>query len=153
MKAKMAVTVVLLVFVGVSVAFLVAKEAGWIGSAVAEAAPTGPQTVVYYFHTSKRCDKCRTIEAYTRGVIEADFADRLANGRMVWRMVNLDEPVNKHFEEEFELAFGTVVLAETAGGKVERFWKLDEVWKLTEDEESFTAFVRGEIRAFVEGDE
>ena len=153
MKIKTITTIVLLAFVGVSVAFLVAKEAGWIGSQEAEAATVGPQTVVYYFHTNKRCDKCKTIEAYTKGVLDADFADRLANGRMVWRMVNLDEPANKHFEEEFELKFGTVVLAEKVNSDVQAFWRLDEVWKLTEDKPAFEAFVREEIRAFIKENE
>ena len=154
MKIKTALTVLLLIFVGASVAYLVAKEAGWVESQAAEATgAVGPQTIVYYFHTNKRCEKCKTIEAYTKGVIEADYADQLADGRMAWRMVNLDEPANKHFEKEFDLKFGTVVLAGTVDGTVEEFWKLDKVWKLTEDKAAFEAFVRDEIRAFLEGDE
>ncbi len=164
MNAKMAVTIVLLVFVGVSAAFLVAKEAGWTGAPAA--APTSPapaaegvassdepQTIVYYFHTNKRCTKCKNIEAYTKGVIEGDFGQLLADGEMAWKLVNLDEPVNRHFEETFALSFGTVVVAETAGGEVVRFWKLDEVWDLTDDREAFETFIRDEVGAFLEAGE
>jgi len=158
MKAKMAATIVLLMFVGVSAAFLVAKEMGWTGAPVpapaAEevAAPDEPQTIIYYFHTNKRCRKCTTIEAYTEGVIETEFSDELADGRMAWRLVNLDEPANQHFQERFELSFGTVVLAETVAGEVKRFWKLDRVWKLTDDKAAFETFVRGEVEAFLSGE-
>ena len=108
MKAKTIVTGALLAFVAVSVVFMIAKDRPSRDSSVAtteehsaEIAATDRTLIVYYFHGNKRCNTCRTIEAYTEEAIKTGFPDELRSGRLVWIPVNVDVPENGHFVEDF----------------------------------------------------
>ena len=57
---------------------------------------------------------------YSEEAIRGGFADELASGRLAWRVVNIDEPENKHFVQDFELVTKSLVLVEYQDGKVTR---------------------------------
>jgi hypothetical protein len=116
------------------------------------ASPSGDAKVIaYYFHGNFRCRTCRTIEAYSEEAITKGFTDALASGRLAWRVVNVDEPENKHFVEDFELVTKSLVLVEYRDGKVIRHENLREVWKLVSDKEAFLNYVRASTREFLRG--
>jgi hypothetical protein len=116
-----------------------------------ESAPaTGEDGVVaFYFHGNVRCATCRKIEAYADESIHSGFADALEAGSLIWSVVNVDEPENKHFIEDFQLVTRSVVLAEYQDGEVLRWKKLDKVWQLVRDKEGFTSYVQSETREFL----
>jgi hypothetical protein len=109
------------------------------------------KVIAYYFHGDFRCGTCRTIEAYSEEAITKGFADELASGRLAWRVVNVDEPENKHFVEDFALVTKSLVLADYRDGKVIRHENLQEVWKLVRDKEAFIDYVRASTREFLRG--
>jgi hypothetical protein len=109
-----------------------------------------PQIIAYYFHTNTRCSTCRTIEAYSEEAITAGFAMELAAGTLEWRVVNMEEPENKHFVQDFQLVTKSVVLVEERSGKVLRFETLEKVWLLTRDRDAFLDYIRGATRRFLE---
>jgi len=116
-----------------------------------------PQTldvgvVAYYFHGNLRCRTCRTIEAYSEEAIRTEFADDLASGRLAWRVVNVEEPENKHFAKDFELVTKSLVLAEYEDGEVTRWENLNRVWQLVRDKERFLEYVRRSTREFLRED-
>ena len=98
-----------------------------------------------------RCSTCRTIEAYSEEAIAKGFASEIASGRLAWRAVNIDEPENKHFVEDFALASKSLVLAEYRDGKVTRHENLQQVWQLVRDKEAFLDYVRAATRVFLRG--
>ncbi len=63
-------------------------------------------------------------------------------------MVNIDEPENKHFVEDFELVTKSLVLAEYQDGEVIRWENLKQVWQLVRDKERFLDYVRDSTRSF-----
>jgi hypothetical protein len=65
---------------------------------------------VYYFHGHTRCDTCLDIEAKTVAAIENNFADAVESGRMQFEIVNFDQPEHAHFRDDYDLAYGTVVV-------------------------------------------
>jgi len=165
-------TLLLLVFVGLSVAYLVAKEASQAeptddpqnettGSPATQPTATGPsqaptsqaavsrQIVATYFRANARCPSCVKIEAYTTEAVEQGFADALTQGRLVWRVVNVDEPGNKHYVRDYELYTKSVVLAEFRDGKQVRWKNLKKVWELLHSKDAFVKYVDGEVRAFL----
>ena len=162
MKAKTVITVVLLGFVVASVVYLVVKETR--GRPVLSATQEDPQAanetgelpaarkvVVYYFHGNVRCMTCRTIEAYTREAVEAGFAEALKDGRLEWRIVNVDEGVNEHFVRDFELVTRSVVLERLTGGRRTDWKNLPRIWELARgDKEAFLKYVRDETRLYLE---
>ena len=119
--------------------------------------PMAPQTldaevVAYYFHGNLRCKTCRTIEAYSEEAIQSEFADELASGRLAWRVVNVEEPENKHFVKDFELVSRSLVLTEYEDGEVIRWQNLKQVWQLVRDKEKFLDYVHTSTREFLQED-
>ena len=109
------------------------------------------KVIAYYFHGTLRCSTCRTIEAYSEEAITKEFTNEIASGRLAWRVVNVDEPENKHFVEDFALASKSLVLAEYRDGKVTRHENLQQIWQLVRDKEAFLAYVRAATSDFLRG--
>jgi hypothetical protein len=167
MKPKTLVTAALLLFVATSVVALIVKETGakpapTNGPAMppgqtSENAPASPQqaeagrVVVYYFHGNVRCTTCRTIEAYAKEAVDASFAEALQDGRLEWRVVNVEDAGNGHFVEDFQLSTRSIVLERIADGERKEWKNLDRVWELVRGEkEVFLKYIRDETTAFVE---
>lgn len=137
----MAVTVTLIVASGVTLSRVSAEEspAGAISDGV----------VAFYFHGNTRCATCRKIEAYADDAIHQGFAEALDSSALTWRVVNIEEPDNKHFVEDFQLVTRSVVLAEYRDGNLVRWENLDKVWQLVRDKDGFTTYVQSETREFL----
>ncbi|MFA5975155.1 MAG: nitrophenyl compound nitroreductase subunit ArsF family protein [Elusimicrobiota bacterium] len=112
---------------------------------------TGTSKVVaYYFHSARRCPTCRKIEAYSAEALKKEFAKELASGSLEWRVVNIDEPANRHFIKDFGLYASSLVLVSQAKDKPH--WKnLDQVWSLVKTPEAFARYVEDEVRQFQKG--
>jgi thiol-disulfide isomerase/thioredoxin len=109
---------------------------------------SGNETVVYYFYTTQRCPSCLKIEKYTRAALESEFAQELKDGIIVWKMVNVDEPENAHFMDDFKLFTKSVVLVQTSGDNVGRWKNLPKIWQLLNDQSEFTRYITDEVTAF-----
>lgn len=105
--------------------------------------------VAYYFHTTQRCVSCRKIEAYTHEALERAFAAELADGRLLWRTVNIDLDENRHFIEEYKLYTKAVVLVEERDGKEVRWTNLSKVWQLLDKKDAFLWYIQGEARTYL----
>ena len=174
MKAKRIVTIVLLVFVGVSVACLVVQEsssmsavqgqsgqtevAGPVSGAPGDMKPTlnepnqqaGHKLIAYYFHRTQRCRTCLTIEAYAKETLKSAFPAAIKTGELEFRTVDLDEPANEHFVADYELAASSLVLVAFQDGKQTEWRNLQRVWELVGDELKFKAYVESEAMPFLE---
>ncbi len=103
--------------------------------------------VVTYFTTNVRCPSCHKIENLTRETIESKFAEALANGTLIFRVINVDRPENKHFIDEYQLVSKTVIVSERHAGK-ETGWKnLQEVWTKLIDPEDFANYIAAGVRS------
>lgn len=151
MKFQRVVTVVLSLFVLISLGYLIEdnRRNARIEKAEVELAAGGRMTVVYYFHGTKRCHTCRTIEAYTREAIESTYGEELAAGKVEVRAVNVDEAANAHFVEDYDLAMRSVVLVEIIEGRQKRWKRLDEVWQLVDDKDAFVDYIVDNADGFI----
>ena len=157
--ARRIVTGLLLTFVVASVAVLVAQEirrgapacCGNALSGPGTALPAGPQVVAIYFHRTARCVTCRKIEAVAKRTVESDFATAVSDGRLAWRLINLDAPGNERYADDFELSSQSVVLVEMRDGRQGRWKNLEKVWDHTDDEAALAGYIRTEIGAFLKG--
>ena len=107
------------------------------------------QLVVYYFMTSYRCRSCIFIEGTTRKAVEENFANEIKNGRIVFKMLNIEEPQNKHFADEYGLFTKSVVLSDLKGGKQNKWKNLDQVWNLIGKEDEFKTYIAKEIKSYL----
>jgi thiol-disulfide isomerase/thioredoxin len=175
MKPKTLVTAVLLAFVIASIAYAVVtglaaktdtansnpgesaglSEVG--GSTPEDAAGKGTdapshKVIVYYFHGTARCPTCMKFEAFTQEIMKDSFADATENGRLELRIVNVDEPENKHFLQDYQLYTKSVVLSDTRGGEQKRWKNLEKIWELHPDKDAFFEYVRNEVDSYLAED-
>ena len=153
MKRKTILTVVLLAFVIASVAYLVVSEMtknktplrtadeSEEGASGRTETDAGNKVIVYYFHATRRCWTCKTIEAYSEEAIRTGFTEQLESGAVEWRTVNIDEPKNQHFVDDFQLATRTVVLVHVVDGINMEWKRLDRVWELVRDKPAFVDYI------------
>jgi hypothetical protein len=171
MNAKRIVTVLLLTFIGVSVVYLVITEAGSRPQPNAPSTPhiAAPATraidereskrpdqpadhrvVAYYFHRTQRCRTCLTIETYAEEALKEAFPEALRRGELEWHAVNVEEPANEHFVEEYGLTSSALVLLDLWDGEPREWRNLEQVWKLAGDEMRFKTYVQAEALALLE---
>ncbi len=158
MTARRVLTATLLLFVAASVATFVGKEfrnRPVAGNPLAVASPgipgPGSQVVAYYFVGKVRCSSCRRIEEISRKTIEDAFRQELAEGRLRFLVVNVDQPANRHYVEEYRLESSSLVLAEMQDGKSAGWKTLPDVWTLVDDPPKLGTYVRSEVTAMMRG--
>ena len=105
--------------------------------------------IVYYFHGTRRCNTCRTIEAYAKAAVEGKYGEQLKSGQLKWKVVNTDEPDNEHFVEDFGLVSSSLVVVELHDDQVTRHNVLQDAWVLVRDKPRFIEYVQGAIGEFL----
>jgi len=162
-KANKVVSGILLLFVVVAVSYLAIGEWRDRGAPadeprggatdpqgqVAQSAREGDYVIVYYFYGNKRCNTCRTIEAYAKEAVETGFTDLVGKGDIVWQAVNTEQEGNGHFVEDYELAYKTVVLVEVRDGEETKWEQLNKVWELVDNKQSFVEYVQQSTADFM----
>jgi len=107
--------------------------------------------IVYYFKTTNGCASCAYIENYTGEALRAGFKKQMDDGTIEWKVVNLDNPENKHYIQDYQLSFKSVIVAEFEDGKQTRWKNLEMVWRLYKNKPEFLTFVQDEVKAYLEG--
>ena len=105
---------------------------------------------VTYFRATARCTSCLKIEDLTDGTMTTRFAGPIADKRVVWRTLNIDEPGNNHFVKDYGLYTKAVVVSEVRDGREVRWKNLDQIWQLLGDPAAFQGYVEREVQAFLE---
>jgi hypothetical protein len=166
MKTKLIVTILLLLFVAVSLVALFMKGTGKPEleraaessaernaergtTEAAEMTEGDTKIVVYYFHGNARCKTCLTIEMYALEAIETGFPEELKAGSIDFLPVNLELAENEHFIDDFKLAARTVVLERVVDGKREDYLNLHRVWELVRDKEAYIEYFQDEMSRFI----
>ena len=108
------------------------------------------QPIVYYFHRTARCPTCLSMETWTSQAVAKAISGASA-ASLAWQAVNLDEPANAHFADDFQLTFGTVVVAENREGQAVRWKNLEKVWEYSSDEAIFSQYLESEFGPFFGG--
>lgn len=103
------------------------------------------KVIAYYFHGTFRCTTCRAIEHYSHEAIQTYFAEELGNGSLEFRPVNIEEPENKHFIQDYQLVTRSLVLSLVSDGKETKWKNLADVWELVRDKEKFFQYVKDEV--------
>jgi hypothetical protein len=107
------------------------------------------KVIAYYFHTNARCDTCIKIEQYSHEAIENGFPYELKNGTLEMRVVNYEQPENRHFMKEYKLVSKSLVLVNLVDGKQTKWMNLKLVWQLTGRKDAFLNYVRKEVRGYL----
>ncbi len=163
MTTKTIITKLLMTFVLVSIGFAIGKEATLrkqaqndhpapetSAAAAGQTEQVQEKVIVYYMHGTFRCVTCNSIETMAKEVIENDFADAMADGRLEWQVVNFQN--NAALARRYGVGTSTLVIAKIADGKEVEFKRLDEVWTKINDPGAFKQYVDEMIQQFLDGD-
>jgi len=132
-----------------SLAETAGKEAAAEAPTVVTPSVRPHRVIAYYFHTTSRCASCRAIEAYSREAIESAFADEIKDGRLLWKVVNIEVQGNEHFVKDYSLYTKSLVLVNEVRGKPAEWKNLEKVWQLLLDKPKFLRYVQDETRGYL----
>jgi len=105
--------------------------------------------IAYYFHGTYRCTTCQTIEKYSKEAIEHYFSKELKEGTLVFKPLNVEEPENRHYIQDYQLFSKSLVISLVKQDK-EITWKnLTDVWKHVRDKDKFFQYVKEEVEKFI----
>ncbi len=122
--------------------------------AIASAAPlttddlpriAGDQVVMTYFTSNVRCRSCREIERLTRETATEEFAAELSDNRLVFRVINTDEPANHAYLGRYRITSKSVVISHRRAGKEETWQEMADVWELLDQPTAFRAYLGRQI--------
>ena len=148
----------LLAFVLVSIGFVLGKHSVRRSVDPPEQAPNAPDAradtgefpvklCVYYLHATFRCVTCNTIEKMTRDLLDQQFGDAVADGRIEWQEADFQE--NEALAKQFDVIASCVVVAKLRGESVLDYKRLDGVWTLLKEVPQFNTYVGDAIRAYL----
>lgn len=169
MKSKSLIAVTLLLFVAASMVYLALGDSpGRAENPGQNSETTDPvvatpgsgsldrveeaqhRVIAYYFHGTARCPTCRAIEQYAYEALVTGFPRELQFGVLEWHAINVEEPQNQHFIDDYELIMRSVILADMAGENQTKWKNLDRIWDLVGDKGAFISYVQEETRAYME---
>ena len=152
MTTRRLVSIALLAFAGSAVAYIFFEDTQPQDTPSPAGQALRPNRVdAYYFHGTARCATCRNLEAYGQEGLRRDFGDAVEEGRLVWRPTNVDLPENRHFVQDFQLRFRSLVLVEVRDGQPGRWKSLEKIWPLAGDREACVAYIAKETARFMGG--
>jgi hypothetical protein len=108
------------------------------------------KVIAYYFHGTNRCATCLTIERYSREAIEKYFSQEIREGTLEFKPLNVDEPENRHYIQDYQLYTRSLVLALYKDDKQLKWKNLSEVWAYVKDKERFYQYVKDETERFLQ---
>lgn len=101
-----------------------------------------------YFHNTYRCVTCLKIEGDARAIVEKEFAEELAAGKLRWSTINMEE--NRSYISQYDLASPSLVLIRKAGDEVVDWITLKDTWSLIRSETRFAPYIVDSFQAFLE---
>jgi len=103
---------------------------------------------VYYFHTTYRCHSCTLLEEYTREAVMKNFPAELKSGRIKFVSLNVEKDPNRHYVQDYQLSFKSVVVSvRDEKGQEQRWENLSKVWVYLRDRDTLAKYVVERVRA------
>ncbi|UCF89349.1 MAG: hypothetical protein JSV70_03680 [bacterium] len=110
---------------------------------------TDNQIVVYYFHRKFRCQSCDILEFTLQKTLQVTYSDQFIAGKLAMCVINVDQPENRHYLEQFQILSNSVVIVRKRSGVVARYKTLESIWDVSQDREAIDSLLRTEVAAFL----
>jgi hypothetical protein len=102
-----------------------------------------------YFHNTNRCVTCLKIEGDAKAIVEQEFAEELAAGRLRWSTINMEE--ERAAISQYDLVAPSLVLIRKVGDEVVEWITLEETWALVRSTTRYTAYIIDSFETFLKG--
>jgi hypothetical protein len=97
------------------------------------------------FHSTHRCMTCNNIESNTKYTLNTYFANELKEGRIVLKIINVDEKANEKIAEKFEAAGTALFLNVIKNGKESHIDLTDFAFMKGNDKAAFSQELKSKI--------
>lgn len=77
-----------------------------------------PEVEVFIFHTDRRCSSCKTMEVNTLKILKANFSKELKNGKIKYRVLNIDKKENKKYRDRYQLIGSALIIEGEIDGQL-----------------------------------
>lgn len=64
---------------------------------------------VYYFHNTRRCATCQSVESVTKEALEETYPEEMKNGEIIFQSLNIEEDENEELAKELEISGQTLL--------------------------------------------
>ena len=78
---------------------------------------TKDRVEILYFHGKQRCATCMAIEKNAKEVIEAQFAEEIKNGTVVFKAIDISQPEIGKIVEKYEVTWSSLFISEWIDGE------------------------------------
>jgi hypothetical protein len=102
-----------------------------------------------YFHRSQRCRSCQYAGDMTQYTVENYFSDELADGRLVFKVLNVQDPANGPTIEKYG-AYGSCLFMDVLVDGEDHVQQIADIWYHVGNDEEFIGVVRTEIKEALE---
>ena len=82
--------------------------------------PEKDRVEVIYFHGKQRCATCMSIEKNAKEVVNTFFADKLKNGTVVFRTVDISTPEGEKIADKYEVTWSSLFVNKWKDSKESR---------------------------------
>ncbi len=106
---------------------------------------------VIYFYRTYRCYSCIYVEEGAHYTVETYFADELANGKVIFKAVNVEDKENAAIVKKFG-AFTSSLFINTIIDGTDHIEEATEVYFLIDNNSEFVAELRGKIEKSLKGE-
>jgi hypothetical protein len=103
------------------------------------------KVIAYYFHGTMRCPTCHKLERYSKEIIEANFKDALASGKLEFKVINVEDKGNEHYAKDYQLYTKSLILSLIKNGKETKWINLDKIWEYVSNKEIFIDYVKSGV--------
>lgn len=101
---------------------------------------------VYYFHYTRRCVTCTTVENETRTILDEFYSEEMKSGDVIFKAINLDESGSEEIAEKLEISGQTLLIV--AGDKKENL-TTDAFMNAKSNPEKLRGIIKSTIDSFL----
>ena len=77
----------------------------------------GDAVEVIYFHGKQRCATCNAIEREAQQLVDSAFSEELADGKLVFKVVDFSQKENESLAEKYEVAWSSLFVNDYINGE------------------------------------
>ncbi len=107
--------------------------------------------MVFYCHSTFRCETCNKIEKMAKQLIETKYAQQLKNGEMQWNEFNFQK--NSDLSSAFDVSSSCVIVALQGETGYSSYKRLEQVWQLLEKPDEFNQYIIENVEEFLKKQE
>lgn len=100
-----------------------------------------------YFHNTNRCVTCLNIESGARAIVEAEFAEEIAAGKLRWSAINMED--ERSYISLYDLASPSLVLICKIGDEVVDWITLADTWITIRSSTRFRSYIMDSFQTFL----